>query len=136
VVDGQDNPLSIIEAYKLWEVQKYIFADNHVLGLISFNINEKLFRSLTPEYRHIIIDAASLGNQAYRGAIDMGNTLIEDFLGETGVKITYPSADDLKVIQETAQNAVIPWVRSQVGDAWMDKVLNAVKEAEESHYNQ
>ena len=135
VVDGQDNPLSIIEAYKLWEVQKYIFADNHVLGLISFNINERLFQSLSPEYRNIVKEAAYLGNTAYRGAIDMGNTLIEDFLGSTGVEITYPTAADLKVIKDTAQKAVIPWVRSQVGDAWMDKVLNAVKAAEKDFYN-
>ena len=130
VVDGQDNPLSIIEAYKLWEVQKYIFVDNHVLGLISFNINDKLFQSLSPEYRNIIKEAAYLGNTAYRGAIDLGNTLIEDFLVKTGVQIIYPSAADLKVIQDTAKKAVIPWVRSQVGDAWMDKVLKAVDEAE------
>lgn len=86
MVDGQDNPLSIIEAYKLWEVQKYIFADIHVLCLISFNINERLFQKLSPEYRNLIIDAAMLGNTAYRGAIDLGNTLIEDFMGSTGVK--------------------------------------------------
>jgi len=134
VVDGQDNPLSIIEAYKLWEVQKYIFVDNHVLGLISFNINDKLYQSLTPEYKTIVREAAYLGNTAYRGVIDMGTTLIEDFLDKTGVQIIYPTAADLKEIQETAQKAVIPWVRSQVGDEFMDKVLNAVKEAEKEFY--
>jgi len=136
VVDGQDNPFSIIAGYKLYEVQKYVFVDNHVLGLISFNINEKLFRSLTPEFRHIIIDAATIGNQAYRGVIDLGTTLAEDFLEKEGIQIDYPSPADLNIIQKTAQKAVVPWVRAQVGDAWMDKVLNGVKEAENSYYNQ
>ena len=134
VVDGQDNPLSIIEAYKLWEVQKYIFVDNHVLGLISFNINDKLYQSFTPDQKVVIREAAYLGNTAYRGAIDLGTTLIEDFLGKKEVEIIYPTAEDLKVIKDTAQKAVIPWVREQVGDEFMDKVLKAVDEAEQKFY--
>ena len=45
-----------------------------------------------------------------------------------------PTLSELKDFREKAQKAVVPYIRSQIGDAWVDRVLKAVKDAETEMY--
>ncbi len=54
VVDGQENPLEVIEDQKFDEVQKYIIETAHVLGAMTFIFSEARFNALPDEFRKIL----------------------------------------------------------------------------------
>lgn len=134
VVDGQENPYSMIEQAKLYEVQKFLVADGHTLGVLPISISEKFFQTLNQDQRRIIQDAALKAITIYRAQLYLGNTLWIEDLKSKGMTIYIPTPSELKEFREMAQKAVIPYIRSQIGDAWVDRVLEAVKNAETELY--
>ena len=131
VVDGQENPYSMIEQAKLYEVQKFLVADGHTLGVLPISISEKTFQSLTPDQRRIIQDAALKAITVFRAQLYLGNTLWVEDLKQKGMTIYMPTAEELRQFRDAAQSAVVPYIRSKIGDAWVDKVLKAVQQAEQ-----
>ena len=134
VVDGEENPLSMIEQAKLYEVQKYLTLDGHTLGVLPIAVNEKVFNSLSPEYKDIVKDSAQQAIAVFRAQLYLGNTLWIDDLKQKKMQIYVPNAAEYKQFQDAAQKMVIPYVRSKIGNEWVDKVIKAVKDAEKAYY--
>jgi len=134
VVDGEENPFSMIIEAKLYEVQKYLTLDGHVLGVLPISINEKFYRSLTPEQREIVRDSAMHAIAIYRAQVYLGNTLWMEDLTKKKMEIYVPTAAEYKQFQEAAQKAVIPYIRSKIGNEWVDAVLKAIKDTEAAYY--
>ena len=134
VVDGEENPLSMIEQAKLYEVQKYLTLDGHTLGVLPIAINEKVFKSLSPEYKDIVKDSAQQAIAVFRAQLYLGNSLWIDDLKQKKMQIYVPNAAEYKQFQDAAQKAVVPYVRSKIGNDWVDKVIKAVKDAEKAYY--
>jgi tripartite ATP-independent transporter DctP family solute receptor len=64
IVDGQENPLAIIESGKLYEVQKYLSVTNHMWDGFWFLANKKAMEALPPA------DRAILEREFNRSAVD------------------------------------------------------------------
>ena len=58
VIDGQENPFSVISAAKFYEVQKYLTVTNHILSLNPFMVSQKFWDTLSDEEKQIITEAA------------------------------------------------------------------------------
>lgn len=58
VIDGQENPLHIIYANALWEVQKYVILTGHFYTPYLFAMSKKTMDKLTPDLQKIIHEAA------------------------------------------------------------------------------
>lgn len=56
VVVGQENPLTMINANKLYEVQEHISLTGHMQSVLSVFINEQVWQDLTEEDRAIITE--------------------------------------------------------------------------------
>jgi tripartite ATP-independent transporter DctP family solute receptor len=54
VIDGHENPFSVIESSKFYEVQKYLTVSNHLYNPQSVLINKKKWDSLSQEERDIL----------------------------------------------------------------------------------
>lgn len=54
VVEGQENPLELIAALNLDEVQKYVIETAHVLGSMTFIFSDSRFKALPEEVRTIL----------------------------------------------------------------------------------
>ena len=54
LVDGQENPLAIIETAKLYEVQKYLTVTNHMWDGFWILANKKAFEAMPAETRAIV----------------------------------------------------------------------------------
>lgn len=54
VVQGQENPLNVIYANKLWEVQEYCMMTNHMYSVLCMVFNEAAFQDLTAEDQAIV----------------------------------------------------------------------------------
>lgn len=55
-IDGQENPLDIINSASLFEVQKYLVLTGHVLPPGWGQMSEKVWQSLTPETQKVWLD--------------------------------------------------------------------------------
>ncbi len=134
VADGHENPYCFIDVAKLYEVQKYLTADGHEFRMYPLQINEKFYQSLSPEYQRIIKDAAEISAMAYRGVLELGNTLLAKKFTEKGMEIYYPTQKELEEFSKVTRGPMTDYVRSKIGDDWVDEVLNATKQAENSLY--
>jgi len=58
-IDGQENPVTVINANKFYEVQKHIAITNHQYNPQTVIISKKLWDSLSADEKKIIADAAA-----------------------------------------------------------------------------
>jgi tripartite ATP-independent transporter DctP family solute receptor len=56
VVDGQENPLEVIDGQKYYEVQKYVIETAHVIGAMTFIYSDQRFKSLPAETQKILVE--------------------------------------------------------------------------------
>jgi TRAP-type transport system periplasmic protein len=54
VVDGQENPLEVIEGQKYNEVQKFVVETGHVIGAMTFIFSDARFKSLPPDVQTLL----------------------------------------------------------------------------------
>jgi len=58
-VDGQENPFSVINSNKFYEVQKYVSATNHVYAANIVLVSKKFWDRLSPTEQRMMHEAAS-----------------------------------------------------------------------------
>jgi tripartite ATP-independent transporter DctP family solute receptor len=69
-VDGQENPLSVITAAKLEQVQKYLSLTGHVYSPALILMSKAQFDKLSPADKQAFLDAAKEAVKANRARID------------------------------------------------------------------
>ena len=105
VVDGQENPLSVIVSAKFNEVQKYLSLTNHQLFIQVLSISEKTWKKLSPEHQKILMEAAKEA-QAYEREIaakeetELIKTLKDKGMTLNEVKDVTPFAEAAKPLRD------------------------------------
>lgn len=79
VVDGQENPVTVITASKFWEVQKYVTLTGHVYSPAIILASPALWDGLSDEQKGWFMEAAKAGVAANRAEVNR--------LEESGVAI-------------------------------------------------
>jgi tripartite ATP-independent transporter DctP family solute receptor len=79
VVDGQENPFSIIYASRYFEVQKYISNTGHFFDFISIIANRKAFQALPAAQQKAVRDAmdAAIRYQRERAKLQESDSIAE-----------------------------------------------------------
>jgi TRAP-type transport system periplasmic protein len=81
IVDAQENPFTILETYRLFEVQKYVSVTNHMWSNFWVVANADAFNGLPKDLQQILreeIDAKALTN---RREMELSNVSLEDKMG-------------------------------------------------------
>ena len=81
VVDAQENPFTILETYRLFEVQKYVSVTNHMWSNFWVVANADAFNGLPKDLQQILreeIDAKALTN---RREMEISNASLEEKMG-------------------------------------------------------
>ncbi len=132
VVDGQHNPITVINLGKLYEVQKYVTLSNHMAGLYVWVISDAWFENLSAEEKFAVKGAAEAAVIAGRGidrlivATEKGLPAIVDKM-----EVYTPTAEELAKFRETAIPAAKAFFAKTLGDegtAWIEKYLAAIEE--------
>ena len=58
VIDGQENPIAIVHAFKLSEVQKYLSLSGHFYSPAPLTMSLKKFKGLKPAWQKLFLKAA------------------------------------------------------------------------------
>lgn len=130
VVDGQENPVSVIIQAKFAEVQKYLTLDGHTYGADFLVVSDKFYQGLTDEQKAILKRAAIVAGLCGRGIQQLNSAMGVSVLREQGMEIYSPTSEERAQFKELTQGPVIEWMKGQVDPEWIEKVQAAVKEAE------
>ena len=129
VIDGQENPVSVISANKFYELQKYITLDGHVYSTDFLLMNDDFYTSLSAEDRAIIDRAAKVAGTVGRAIQQVNSAEGLETLVKKGMKITSLTPQQQKQFRDQTQPAVIKWLEGTVDAKWIDGALQAVEQA-------
>lgn len=130
VVDGEENPVSIIKYAKFYEVQKYLTLDGHTYGVDLILMNEKFFQSLPKDIQKSVRVAAQTVGNLMRGIQTINSVMGVQELREKGMEVYSPTDSERAQFRAAAQPPVIDYLEKQIGRQWIDKLQKAIKDAE------
>jgi tripartite ATP-independent transporter DctP family solute receptor len=117
LVDGQENPLILIDTAKLFEVQKYCSMTNHIWVGLHIAFNPAAWKALPPDLQELAHKHFSAAAMTERDDWQVMNKSEIDKLTKGGLTFNTP---DTKPFQEALRKAgFYPDVKKQMGDeAW------------------
>ena len=93
VVEGQENPLSIISVAKLYEVQKYCSMTNHMWDGFWFLANKRAWEKLPADLRTTVAKHINAGAVQQRADIATANASLQKELAAKGMVFNQPDAN-------------------------------------------
>ncbi|MFI4982378.1 MAG: TRAP transporter substrate-binding protein, partial [Nevskiales bacterium] len=130
VVDGEENAPSSVYQLGIADVQKFMSTDDHTFSTVMIICANGTFDKLSPDYQHILIDAAIvMGNinnagKAQRKAQDI------DGIRKKGVDVHITTGAEKAQFKQLAQGPVMEYIQKQVGKETVDALLADEKRAE------
>ncbi|WP_074398597.1 MULTISPECIES: DctP family TRAP transporter solute-binding subunit [unclassified Halomonas] len=133
VVDGQENPISVIYGNNFYEFQDYLTLDRHVYGVDHILISDELFQSLSEEEQAAVKRAAVVAGTTGRAVQQFNSAEGIAKLEEEGMEVTQPNAEQMEAFREAAQPPVQGYLRDELGDdaEWIERLSSSVEEASE-----
>lgn len=104
VVDGEENPLSVIVPNKFYEVQKYITLSSHFYQSAPFIINKPLFDGLSSETQQIIREAAEVARDHERQFVSSQDEAFLQTVIDNGMEVVYEDEFDRDAFVAASQN--------------------------------
>ncbi|MBN2441767.1 MAG: TRAP transporter substrate-binding protein [Spirochaetales bacterium] len=96
VVDGQENPVSVIYAYKIYETQKYLAMTGHTYNSMVHVISKKTWDKLTSEQQKIIKEESKRAGDFMRKTLRDAEADQIKKLQELGMEVTWPDVSLFK----------------------------------------
>jgi tripartite ATP-independent transporter DctP family solute receptor len=90
LVDGQENPLQIVDTFKFYEVQKYCSLTNHVWDGFITSANLKFWEKLPADIRSIIEENFNQAAKAQRADLAKQNEQLRINLERKGMTVFQP----------------------------------------------
>ena len=130
VVDGQENPPSLVLAMKFYEVQKYYTLDGHIYSIDFTFINDKFYSSLPDDLRQIVYEGADIAGWNHRTTETyVSNEVAVGALIEKGMEVYVPTAEEIAIFSEMSQKPVIDWIKTQIDPKWVDGFMAEIEKA-------
>ncbi len=90
VIDGQENPLSVVKEFSLFETQAYISLTNHIYTPITLVMNGAVFDGLSDDLKAKVKAAAMVGVEKTRALSDESDANLVAEFEKAGVTVTKP----------------------------------------------
>jgi tripartite ATP-independent transporter DctP family solute receptor len=121
-IDGQENPVTVIAANKLYEVQKYMTLTNHQYNPQSVIISKKFWDTLSAGEKQIVQDAASESAKYQREQARGQVAGALETVKKSGMQVNELSNAELaKLVQKVSP--VITKYAGTVGDGTVTELL-------------
>jgi tripartite ATP-independent transporter DctP family solute receptor len=127
-IDGQENPVTVINANKFFEVQKHLVLSNHQYNPQSVIISKKFWDGLSAEQRKIIADAAQESAKYQREQARSQVATALDNLKKNGMTVTELPAAELNKMRDKMRPVVAKFGVS-VGQDTVKELQEALAQA-------
>jgi len=125
VVDGQENPVSVIVSNKIYEVQKHLALTHHAYNAMVHVVNAKKWATLTPEQQRILREESKAAGEMMRKAMASAEDEQIAKLQSLGMQITRPDTRLFQVRMDPAYKKISEYA----GEANVQKFRKLVEEA-------
>ncbi len=119
-IDGQDNPVGVIESAKFAEVQKYLSLTRHIYTGMPFLMSKKTWDGMSATERKIITDAANEAKDEERRISQAKEIQAIDGLRKT-MQVNEVSAAEVARLRQKVQPVVEKFAK-EVGEPVMQQV--------------
>lgn len=126
VLDGQENPYTIIKTRNFNEVQKYLSDTNHFFDFIIVIANKQRLEALKPEFQRAIRSAMDKAIASQRQAAARADTAALEDLKRRGMQFD-PLPAEARAALRRASASVVDVVRKRAGADMVDGVLAQVR---------
>jgi tripartite ATP-independent transporter DctP family solute receptor len=117
VVDGQENPLAIIDTAKLYEVQKYCSLTNHMWDGYWFLANRRAYEALPSDLRAIVTKHINEAGLAERADVEKLNNSLQEVLTKKGLTFNKPEPAPFREVLRKA-GFYAEWKGKYGNEAW------------------
>jgi len=124
VVDGQENPVSVIYAFKIYETQKYLAMTGHTYNSMVHVISKKTWAKLTPEQQRILKEESKKAGDFMRKTLRDAEADQIKKLQELGMEVTWPNVAAFKAKMGPAYERM----KASVGADNLEYFLKILKE--------
>lgn len=121
VVDGQENPITVITASKFWEVQGHVTLTGHVYSPAIVLASPDLFNSLTEEQQGWFRKAAAASAAATRAEVDRLEAEGVALMRANGMEVI--TEIDRAPFQKLAAEAAWPVYTDRFGNEMIERIL-------------
>ncbi|MCL1875573.1 MAG: TRAP transporter substrate-binding protein [Synergistaceae bacterium] len=120
VVDGQENPISVIYDLKLYESQKFITIVNYLYSSMTHVVSKAVWDNLTPEQQTIIREESDSSRLLMRKLVrDEEQKQIEE-MRSNGIRIDTPDLAPFKAKMGPAYDKIKKNIGEENFDKWME----------------
>lgn len=123
VIDGQENPLSVIVSVKLDEVQKYLTLSGHVYSPAMLLVSKPFWEGLDDTQKAAFDKAAAEAVVAMRGFVDNVEQTGVETLKERGMEVNELSTEEKAAFQTSIQSAYDGYYETY-GKDFVDSIVN------------
>ncbi len=124
VVDGQENPVSVIYAFKIYETQKYLALTGHTYNSMVHVMSKKTWNKLTPEQQAVIQEESKKAGDFMRATLRAAEKDQLAKLEKLGMEVTYPDVSKFKAKMGPAYERM----KASVGADNLEHFLKILKE--------
>ena len=117
IVEGQENPLALIDLYKFYEVQKFVSVTNHMWDGFWTLANGRAWAALPPDLREIVERNLNAAAKLERADVAALNASLQGALSQKG--ITFNTTDS-QVFRAALRKAgfYAEWKEKYGAEAW------------------
>lgn len=106
VADGQDNPLSVIYHFKLYEAQKYLAITRHVYNSMVHVISKTTWNKLTPDQQAIVREESKKAGDFMRETLQKEDETLLQKLKDSGMVVTTPNVAEFRALMKPAWDRI------------------------------
>jgi tripartite ATP-independent transporter DctP family solute receptor len=117
IVEGQENPLTLVDSAKLYEVQKYCSLTNHVWDGFWMLGNKEKFSKLSAEQQAIVTKHINAGIMAQREDLAKLQGTIRDTLKGKGLELVEAPPEPFRAKLQSS-GYYTDWKKTFGDDAW------------------
>lgn len=130
VVDGEENPVSLIESMRFNEVQDYMVLDRHIYNPYLIIANNYFYEGLTADQKKIIDDGAALLAKEERKLNEEQTESGVKNMKAQGMTVTTLTPEEHEAFRAKVQPAVIALIKKRLSSETVDQFLKEVKDAD------
>lgn len=120
VVDGQENPISVIYDLKLYESQKYISIVNYLYSSMTHVVSKRVWSKLTPEQQKIVREESDNSRLLMRTMVREEEIKQIKEMQSKGIQIDTPDLAPFKAQMGPAYEKIKKNIGAENFDKWME----------------
>ncbi len=128
VIDGQENPVALIDSQRFYEVQKHVSTTGHVFTVYVPVISQAVFSSLSADHQALLKDSMKKAAVYQQELVNGEEAAQLQKIKDAGTKVTELTQEQRQVFSDQTESVRAKYkgtVGEDVYNAWVDAVKKA-----------